>query len=43
MAGASVDLSESIAVDLGYRYRQLMIDGEDPTDHSALAGIRFKF
>ena len=43
MAGASVDLSESIAVDLGYRYRQLMISGEDPSDHSALAGIRFKF
>ena len=43
MAGASVDLSESIAVDVGYRYRQLLISGEDPSDHSALAGIRFKF
>ncbi len=43
MAGVSVDMSDSIALDLGYRYRQLMIGGEDPTDHSALAGIRFKF
>lgn len=43
MAGASVDMSESIALDLGYRYRELMINGENPSDHSALAGIRFKF
>src|SRR5438874_565277 len=28
---------------VGYRYRELMISGEDPSDHSALAGIRFKF
>jgi opacity protein-like surface antigen len=43
MAGASVDLSESIALDVGYRYRELMIDGENPADHSGLGGIRFKF
>jgi opacity protein-like surface antigen len=43
MAGASIDMSDSIAVDLGYRYRELMIGGENPSDHSGLAGIRFKF
>jgi opacity protein-like surface antigen len=43
MAGASVDLSQSVALDIGYRYRELMISGSDPADHSALAGIRFKF
>ena len=43
MAGASIDMSESISLDLGYRYRELMISGENPSDHSGLAGIRFKF
>ncbi|WP_119392086.1 outer membrane protein [Taklimakanibacter lacteus] len=43
MGGVSVDMSQSIALDLGYRYRELMINGENPSDHSALAGIRFKF
>jgi opacity protein-like surface antigen len=43
MAGVSVDMSQSVALDVGYRYRELMINGEDPSDHSALAGIRFKF
>ena len=43
MAGVSVDMSQSVALDVGYRYRELMISGEDPSDHSALAGIRFKF
>jgi len=43
MAGVSVDMSQSISLDFGYRYRELMLDGENPADHSALAGIRFKF
>jgi opacity protein-like surface antigen len=43
MGGVSVDMSESIALDFGYRYRELMINGENPDDHSALAGIRFRF
>lgn len=43
MGGVSVDMSQSIALDFGYRYRELMISGENPADHSALAGIRFKF
>jgi opacity protein-like surface antigen len=42
MAGVSVDLSESVALDAGYRYREIL-DGNDPMDHSVLGGIRFKF
>ncbi|CAN5499860.1 hypothetical protein BH10PSE7_BH10PSE7_45030 [soil metagenome] len=43
MAGVSVNLSEHVALDAGYRYRQILSDGADPMDHSALAGVRFKF
>jgi len=40
MAGVSVDLSESVALDAGYRYRDIIDAGDD---HSVLGGIRFKF
>jgi opacity protein-like surface antigen len=40
MAGVSVDLSESVALDAGYRYRDIIDSGDD---HSVLGGIRFKF
>jgi len=43
MAGVSVDLSERISLDTGYRFRQILSNGSDPTDHSVLAGVRFKF
>jgi opacity protein-like surface antigen len=43
MGGASVDLTEMVAFDLGYRFRDIMIDGDDVTDHSVLAGVRVKF
>ena len=43
MAGVSVNLSESMALDAGYRFRDIIDDGEDPKDHSILGGIRFKF
>lgn len=43
MAGVSVDLSQSLEADFGYRYRELMDDGENPADHSVLGGLRFKF
>ena len=38
--GVSVDLSESVALDAGYRYRDIIDAGDD---HSVLGGIRFKF
>ena len=43
MAGASFDLTQQIALDVGYRYRQVLISGSDVADHSALAGVRFSF
>ncbi|HKQ95612.1 MAG TPA: porin family protein [Aestuariivirgaceae bacterium] len=43
MAGATFDLTESMAIDIGYRFRDISIDGPDFTDHSATAGILFKF
>ena len=39
----SVDLSQSVALDAGYRYREIIDSGSDPKDHSILGGIRFKF
>jgi opacity protein-like surface antigen len=43
MAGVSIDLSESVELDAGYRYREIVDEGRDPKDHSVLGGIRFKF
>ena len=42
MAGAEVSVSESVSVDVGYRYRQIL-DGTDPSAHEVMAGLRFKF
>jgi opacity protein-like surface antigen len=43
MAGSSIDLSESISLDVGYRFREIVDKGSDPKDHSILGGFRFKF
>lgn len=43
MAGASFDLTQSIALDVGYRYRGVATSGPDVNDHSVLAGWRFSF
>lgn len=42
-AGATFGLSESVAIDTGYRFREIMLDGADFTDHSITAGALFKF
>lgn len=42
-AGVSVDMTSNLALDVGYRYRDIMINGNDPTEHQVTAGIRFKF
>jgi opacity protein-like surface antigen len=42
MAGAEVSLTDNLSLDAGYRYRQV-IAGDDPSDHQALIGLRFKF
>jgi opacity protein-like surface antigen len=43
MAGSSIDLSESMSLDVGYRFREIIDSGADPMDHSILGGFRFKF
>lgn len=43
MAGASVSLTDSIDLDVGYRYREIMSSGSDPTEHQVTTGFRFKF
>lgn len=43
MAGASVDLVENVSLDFGYRFREVLIDGNDPIEHQILTGLRYKF
>lgn len=43
MAGASIDLSATTAIDIGYRFRDVSISGPDTMEHQILAGIRFSF
>lgn len=42
-AGVSVDLTNNIAVDAGYRFRDIMISGDDTKEHQATIGLRFSF
>lgn len=43
MAGAGVDMSETMTLDLGYRFRGVMSSGSNPMEHQVTAGVRFKF
>jgi opacity protein-like surface antigen len=42
-AGVAVDLTTNLAVDVGYRFRDIMISGPDTMEHQATVGLRFKF
>jgi opacity protein-like surface antigen len=42
-AGVAVDLTDNIALDVGYRFRDTMIKGSDPYEHQIMAGVRFSF
>jgi len=42
-AGVSMGLTDNIDLDVGYRFRDVMISGSDPMDHQVSAGIRFNF
>jgi opacity protein-like surface antigen len=42
-AGVSVDLTSNLAVDVGYRFRDIAVKGPDPREHQIMTGIRFKF
>ena len=43
MAGVGVNLSDNVALDVGYRFREIMASGADPMEHQILTGIRFGF
>lgn len=43
MGGAIFNMSEHWAIDTGYRFRDILLDGADFTDHSVTAGALFKF
>ena len=43
MAGASINLSESVDLDVGYRFIDLTVDGPNVMDHQVLTGVKFKF
>ena len=42
-AGVAVDLTNNIAVDVGYKVRDFAVAGKDPIEHAVTAGLRFKF
>lgn len=42
-AGVSVDLTNNLAVDVGYRFRDFEVSGSNPMEHQVAAGLRFKF
>jgi opacity protein-like surface antigen len=43
MAGAVFELSGNLALDTGYRFREIILTGDDFTDHSIMAGALFRF
>jgi opacity protein-like surface antigen len=42
-AGVAVDLTQNIALDVGYRFRDTFISGANPIEHQVTAGLRFSF
>ena len=42
-AGISIDLTNNLAVDTGYRFRDIMVSGSDTKEHQATVGLRFSF
>lgn len=43
MAGTSVTLSDGLSLDLGYRFRSIMADGNNPMEHQFTTGLRYEF
>ncbi len=42
-AGVGVDLTSNLTIDVGYRFRDIMVSGADTKEHQATVGKRFKF
>ena len=42
-AGVAVDLTNNVAVDAGYRFRDISVSGPDTKEHQATIGLRYSF
>jgi len=42
-AGVGVDLTSNLTLDVGYRFRDVMISGPDSNEHQIMTGLRFNF
>jgi opacity protein-like surface antigen len=42
-AGVAVDLTQNMALDVGYKYQHTMVGGPDLKEHQAMIGLRFAF
>jgi opacity protein-like surface antigen len=43
MAGAEVALGERLSLDVGYRFRSILANGNDPMEHQVMIGLRYGF
>jgi opacity protein-like surface antigen len=43
MAGVSMDMTQNLALDVGYKFRDIAVAGPDTQEHIVQAGLRFKF
>jgi opacity protein-like surface antigen len=43
MAGVSMDMTQNLALDVGYKFRNIAVSGPDTQEHIVQAGLRFKF
>lgn len=43
MAGASVNLTDELSLDMGYRFRSVLADGANPMEHQFMTGLRYEF
>ncbi len=43
MAGVSFDVTPNLAMDIGYRFHDIMVSGPDIKDHQLLVGMRYQF
>jgi opacity protein-like surface antigen len=43
MAGATIDLSRNLDLDIGYRFIDMTVDGPDIYDHQIMTGVRLNF
>lgn len=43
MAGVAVGITENVALDIGYKFQTISIEGDDPGEHMFRGGVRFYF